>query len=351
MRGLLLNLMIILLIVGSLLTFLIWITSINNNSKPYQHYPRMKIISHSSESGKNHRETINKDRDNIFTAVEKQDDKNRLLRSQLSSTCHGLDKAIITQANTPLGSKLVYDGQKGRTIPVTLKNFNTFAKNPFSNKTLHTCAVVGNGGILANSSCGKNIDSAQFVIRCNLPPLSNGYEKHVGTKTDLVTANPSIFLQKYEALKKNQHKFVENLQVYGKSLLLIPAFSFTVNTDVSLRAFSLTEESKSSIQTVFLNPEYLEDLKRFWGSQGLRPSRLSTGMMMVSLAMELCADIHLYGFWPFGFHPRDWHLLTNHYYDDKPPLRNFHTISDEFMILLLLHNRGMLRLHLDDCKH
>lgn len=49
-------------------------------------------------------------------------------RSQLSSRCHGFDKAIITQANTAVGSKLVYDGEKRRTLQVTPEIFSTFAK-------------------------------------------------------------------------------------------------------------------------------------------------------------------------------------------------------------------------------
>ncbi|KAJ0057917.1 hypothetical protein NL108_004429 [Boleophthalmus pectinirostris] len=119
------------------------------------------------------------------------------LRSQLSSRCNGFHKSIVTQTNTPLGTKLVCDGQKNKSIHVNQDLFNTFLKgNPFSNKSLDTCAVVGNGGILANSSCGEAIDSTQFVIRCNLPPLENDHRKHVGNKTDIVTANPSIFTEK-----------------------------------------------------------------------------------------------------------------------------------------------------------
>lgn len=50
------------------------------------------------------------------------------LRSQLSSRCHGFQKAILTQANTAVGSKLVYDGEKKRSLQVTPEIFSTFAK-------------------------------------------------------------------------------------------------------------------------------------------------------------------------------------------------------------------------------
>ncbi|XP_035511153.1 alpha-2,8-sialyltransferase 8F-like [Morone saxatilis] len=271
-------------------------------------------------------------------------------KSQLNSKCHGFDKAIISQANTPVGSKLVYDGEKKRTLQVTPEIFSTFAKErPFPNKTWDTCAVVGNGGILTNSSCGNTIDSAQFVIRCNLPPLNNGFEKHVGIKTDLVTANPSILIKKYGALMGHRRPFVESLRSYGNSLLLLPAFSYSHNTPVCLRAFYTMEDFESPIQPIFFNPEYLEKLALFWRSQGLRAVRLSTGIMMASMALELCANVHLYGFWPFSNHPHNFQALTNHYYDNQPATRGFHAMPTEFDLLLRLHTQGVLKLHLGKC--
>lgn len=50
------------------------------------------------------------------------------LRSQLSNKCHGFHKAILTQANTAVGSRLVYDGEKKRSMQVTAEIFSTFAK-------------------------------------------------------------------------------------------------------------------------------------------------------------------------------------------------------------------------------
>ncbi|XP_014828742.1 PREDICTED: alpha-2,8-sialyltransferase 8F-like [Poecilia mexicana] len=280
----------------------------------------------------------------------KDEEKLLEIRTELSLKCNGLENAIITQKNTPLGSKIDFDGNNWRSVKVDSETFATFAKgHPFSNKRKKTCAVVGNGGILTNSSCGKTIDSAQFVIRCNLPPLSNGYENDVGMKTDVVTANPSIFTQKYGSLLEHRRMFAESLCQYGKAMLLLPAFSYRINTATSLRASYTIDDFRIPMQPVFINPKYLQSLALFWGSLGLKARRLTTGIMMTSLALELCDNVDLYGFWPFGVHPQSFQYLTHHYYDDGKLKKGFHAMSDEFKLLLQLHNQGVLKLHLGEC--
>ncbi|MEQ2221434.1 hypothetical protein ILYODFUR_015895 [Ilyodon furcidens] len=351
MRGQFFSFMITLLFLGSLLTSLMLYTLDKKNMKFRRHPPKMKIVPRSTNSCKICGESMKKAIEISYKTWKKQEDNFRHFRFQLSSRCHAFDKAIITQTNTPLGSKLVYDGEKKRTLQVKPEIFNTFPKgDPFSNKTRSTCAVVGNGGILTNSKCGKMIDSAEFVIRCNLPPVSNGYEKHVGSKTNLVTVNPSIILDKYGSLMERRRPLMEKLCSYGDSMLLLPAFSYGVNTLVSLRAFYTVEDFQSPIRPVFLNPQYLESLALFWDSQGVKAVRLSTGIMMTSLALELCNNVHLYGFWPFNVHPHSFQDLTNHYYDDKPAKKNVHAMPTEFSLLLQLHTQGVLQLHLGDCE-
>ncbi|XP_051904618.1 alpha-2,8-sialyltransferase 8E-like isoform X2 [Hippocampus zosterae] len=282
---------------------------------------------------------------------EKNEENYRKFTSKLSDSCRGFERAIVTQANTPVGTKLAYDGEINRMLRVTPDIFKTFIKeHPFSKKAFNTCAVVGNGAILTDSGCGKMIDSARYVIRCNLPPLTDEYSEDVGVRTDLVTANPSIFVKRYNSLFGRRRDLMERLQSYGKSPILVPAFSFISNTQVALRLANILEDLDSPSRAIFFNPDYLNNLSRFWAAKGLKTHRLSTGFMMASLALELCSNVHLYGFWPFSKPPHGLHALPYHYYDDPKPVRWwYHAMPAEFDLLLKLHSLGVLRLHLGRC--
>ncbi|XP_046722118.1 putative uncharacterized protein DDB_G0282133 isoform X2 [Silurus meridionalis] len=289
-----------------------------------------------------------------YTSKWKKHEKNsKTFTSYLSSTCSAITNATVTQGNAPVGTKFTYDGDNKRSMTVTPELFKVFPKeNPFQTAPWETCAVVGNGGILANSSCGKEIDAASFVIRCNLPPLNNGHENDTGRKTSLVTANPSIFVEKYSALNEYRRPFLEDMQLYGDALVLLPAFSFRRNTAVCLRAlYSLEDYSNNGPRPIIFNPTYLNSLAQFWREQGIQSLRLSTGIMMASLALELCKNVHLYGYWPFGKHPITHQQLTNHYYDNRPVNKRMHAMPDEIKALMNLHNKGVIHLHLENCAN
>ncbi|XP_013878041.1 alpha-2,8-sialyltransferase 8F [Austrofundulus limnaeus] len=350
MKGQLLSVMIRLLFVCILLTTVLWFMLDTNNTKPRWRHPKIKSVPRSIDSCKTCGENIKAALKIYSQAWEKQEGNYQNFSLQLSNKCHGSEKAIITKVNTQLGSQIVYDGERKRILTVNQEMLDNFPnENPLPNKKWQTCAVVGNGGILANSSCGKRIDSAQFVIRCNLPPVTDGYEKDVGVKTNIVTANPTIFLQKYGALTGRRLPLMKKLQNYGDSLLLLPPFSFGMNTAVCLRVLYTIEDFGGPVRPVFINPDYLYNVSLFWRSQGLKATRPSTGIIMVSLALELCETVHLYGFWPFEVHPYSFQELANHYYDNKKAT-SFHAMPVEFKLLLELHKKGVLKMNLGDCE-
>ncbi|XP_057716743.1 alpha-2,8-sialyltransferase 8E isoform X1 [Corythoichthys intestinalis] len=343
--------MITLLCAGSLLTIVTWYMIDDQSGVAYHKPPPLKK-SPPEPSGfcEGCRELIDDVLKRYNKNWKKNDGNYQKFTSKLSAACQGFQKAIVTQANMPVGSKIQYDGERGKILQVTPDIFKTFIKeHPFSNRTFATCAVVGNGGILMDSDCGKTIDSAEFVMRCNLPPLNDEYGQHVGVRTDLVTANPSILKEKYESLTGRRRSFAERLRSYGKALVLLPAFSFSGNTALSMRAAYTMDDFDSPTRAVFFNPQYLRNLSRFWSGNGLKSRRLSTGIMMASLALEACSEVHLYGFWPFSNHPHGLYALTNHYYDDRKVNAKFHAMPVEFELLLKLHNQGVLKLHLGDC--
>lgn len=142
---------------------------------------------------------------------------------------------------------------------------------------------------------------------------------------------------------------MESLHPYENSLLLLAAFSYSFSTPLCLRVYyTLKDFGIVGLQASFLNPEYLKCLSSFWKDRGLHAIRFSSGLMMVSLALELCDSVQLYGFWPFKFHPVTHQELTNHYYNDQK-VSSHHAMPTEFELLLRLHTAGVIHLHLDEC--
>ncbi|ROL01480.1 Alpha-2,8-sialyltransferase 8F [Anabarilius grahami] len=215
---------------------------------------------------------------------------------------------------------------------------------PWSGRRLGQCAVVGSGGILKNSSCGREIESADFVIRFNLAAVN---DSDVGMRTDLITVNPSQL--RYKNLEKNPDPLVERVSVYGNATLIIPAFAYTICTSASIKTLKVLQPIRPQQPVVFFSPSYLRMLDRFWKGRGLREERLSTGFMLISAALELCENVHVYGFWPFGSDLQE-RPVPYHYYDQLKPHPYVHKMPEEFVRLLQLHSQGALTLHLQPCS-
>uniref|UniRef100_A0A672Q316 ST8 alpha-N-acetyl-neuraminide alpha-2,8-sialyltransferase 7.1 n=1 Tax=Sinocyclocheilus grahami TaxID=75366 RepID=A0A672Q316_SINGR len=212
-------------------------------------------------------------------------------------------------------------------------------------RRLGRCAVVGSGGILKNSSCGREIDSADFVIRFNLATIN---DSDVGLKTDLITINPSQIRSVYKNMVQDPDPLVERVSVYGNASLAMAAFAYTFCTGKSMTTLKALHPVRPQQPVVFFSPLYLRTLDRFWKGRGLKSIRLSSGFMLINTALELCEHVHVYGFWPFGTDLKD-NPVPYHYYDALSPHRYMHKMPEEFVRLLQLHSQGALTLHLRPC--
>ncbi|KAI8483167.1 hypothetical protein Bbelb_390490 [Branchiostoma belcheri] len=175
--------------------------------------------------------------------------------------------------------------------------------SPFLGKHFRSCAVVGNSGILLDSHCGPQIDSADFVFRSNLAAIE-GFENDVGTKSNFTTMNPSVLTHDYKGYLKNiniREKFVKRLRLVHDQILHIPAF--------------VTPGGRN---------------------------------ILFALAACLCDQIHLYGFYPFSEDEKG-RKIKYHYYGNIGNLKK-HKMPEEYRAFLTFHQRKALVLHTEHCN-
>ncbi|XP_055512770.1 alpha-2,8-sialyltransferase 8F-like isoform X1 [Leucoraja erinacea] len=274
----------------------------------------------------------------------------KAFRWELRRCCDAAHNCLVTQSNIPAGTEVTYEGEPKRKIRITHQISALFPKEtPLRRQKYKQCAVIGNSAILTNSSCGSNIDSAEYVFRCNLPPMGEAYAQDIGTKTNLVTANPSIITERYGNLQDRRRPFYTNLSVYNEALLLLPAFSYTKNTVLSFRALYTLQDFQAKQEVVFFNPSYLKHLSDFWNGKGVQANRLSTGLMVTSIAIELCEEVRAYGFWPFGVNVHG-QVISHHYFDNQQPKPDIHSMPLEYQHLLQMHSKGIIKLQMAQCQ-
>lgn len=141
---------------------------------------------------------------------------------------------------------------------------------------------------------------------------------------------------------------MDSMKVYGTSYIYMPAFSMSPGTDPSLRAYYALADANANLTMLFANPDFLRTVGKFWKARNVHAKRLSTGLFMVSLALALCKEVTVYGFWPFAI-DLDEQPVSHHYYDNILPYKWFHTMPEEFVQLWHLHKSGTLRMRVGRC--
>lgn len=155
---------------------------------------------------------------------------------------------------------------------------------------------------------------------------------------------------RFQRLEKWRRPFYQVLKGYENASVLLPAFYNTHNTDVSLRVRYVLDDFESKKAVYFFHPKYLINVSRYWLTQGVRAKRITTGLILVTAALELCEEVHLFGFWGFPMNPSGI-FITHHYYDNVKPRPGFHAMPSEMFNFLRLHSRGILKVHTDACSY
>ncbi|XP_054764928.2 CMP-N-acetylneuraminate-poly-alpha-2,8-sialyltransferase-like isoform X2 [Lytechinus pictus] len=261
---------------------------------------------------------------------------------------------ILTQTNVKLNQELLCYVVTKRTFwkqPnfVVTENFiSTLPKeSPFKGRRYQKCAIVGNSGSLQNSKCGSQIDSMDFVFRCNGAPIE-AFMQDAGKRTDFVTFNPSILFKNFGGLTNESAiaSYIDFMVQYN-SVIWYPCFGARHLVEPCLKAMSYRDQIDS--QLVIGHPSHYVSMWEFWKRRGLK-KKPSTGFFLINVAATMCNEIHLYGFWPFPVELRERtvHQTAYHYFNEIP-FTSHHNSDGEFRILLQMHMLGTLNLHTGAC--
>nr|XP_054765308.1 CMP-N-acetylneuraminate-poly-alpha-2,8-sialyltransferase-like [Lytechinus pictus] len=220
-------------------------------------------------------------------------------------------------------------------------------ESPFTGRRYQKCAIVGNSGSLQNSKCGSQIDSMDFVFRCNGAPIE-AFMQDAGKRTDFVTFNPSILFKNFGGLTNESAiaSYIDFMVQYN-SVIWYPCFGARHLVEPCLKAMSYRDQIDS--QLVIGHPSHYVSMWEFWKRRGLK-KKPSTGFFLINVAATMCNEIHLYGFWPFPVELRERtvHQTAYHYFNEIP-FTSHHNSDGEFRILLQMHMLGTLNLHTGAC--
>lgn len=172
-----------------------------------------------------------------------------------------------------------------------------------TNLTPGSCALVTTAGYLTKFGNGGNIDAANHVIRVGAGP-TEGYEKHVGSRTDLRILRHSTF-----DVRRGNSAFGANERI------------LIIHDQVKHASEPLRHKSKKHLLYRQAIPYYNferwqehEPLKNTHFAKCLDPERdISTGfwsILLLLLELDLCNSLRLYGFLGHKFPGYPYHYFS-----------------------------------------
>ncbi|KAJ8047966.1 Alpha-2,8-sialyltransferase 8B [Holothuria leucospilota] len=219
----------------------------------------------------------------------------------------------------------------------------------------NSCAIIGNSGILLNSSCGTEINSYDFVLRANLAKLE-GYTEDVGNKTSLMFINGESLRNLYSKLfakrtseqsKSNFEDSINYTRTLNDGIIWFGKSTRARGYAGKLAKIAKFLRERMKVRFGFSMYNVGQPTSRRWKTKGYPTS----GLMMLTIAESFCKNITLYGFYPYQNDSTGSRIL-HHYYE--PNLLDFHTdnhdFEEEHQLLRSLHQNGSLRLILTPCK-
>ncbi|XP_044140425.1 type 2 lactosamine alpha-2,3-sialyltransferase isoform X4 [Bufo gargarizans] len=199
------------------------------------------------------------------------------------------------------------------------------------------CVVVGNGGVLRNSTLGKKIDSYDVIIRMNDGPVL-GFEDDVGQKTTFRLCYPeSIFADSLHydpnttvvlmMFKPHDVKWLSELLLHRS----VSTYGFWRKPAMKL----IYQPHQLRVLNPFIIKQVSQNLLNFPTNfpKTEKPKHPTTGIIAITLALHICNEVHIAGF-KYNLTSLNSSL---HYYGNETmsvmAQNEYHNVSAEQMFL------------------
>ena len=203
-----------------------------------------------------------------------------------------------------------------------LLNYNTLYFQSLESKKI---AIVGSSGILLDKEYGKLIDEHDIIVRFNVSRVV-GYEKYVGSKTDIRFMNGHAFNGSSDPNRFKSHNpnFVSDL---NDEILIVKSWNQQEFTEGILKT---TPQNK----VYFLNPPFTQYCNSLTGQEA------TCGMAGVLFLSLFTPDISCFG---FNFYKDGW--SKNHYWEEMKEYKQGHSFNIEEQLFNQLEQENKIKIY------
>ena len=181
----------------------------------------------------------------------------------------------------------------------TYKMIN-FPNNP------ETCIIVGNGTSVLDFELGDKVDDFDTVIRFNAYRI-DGYEKHVGTKTDIWATCTA------------DGRHLKEIDSYREVI----SHSWTEKEE-DCKTYNKLKDKREDVWKI--SPDVWKNIKK-----DFKIETPSTGLLIIYCMLQRYNRVYLYGF--------DWWDRKEHHYSDKAKRGHLHKPDQELRYIKSWSNR------------
>ena len=192
-----------------------------------------------------------------------------------------------------------------------------------------TCACVGSSGILLDNEYGELIDSHDIVIRMNDSRIF-GYEKHVGTKTDIRVFSGPTFAGTCDMDRfpvGGDPEWVMSGETKDQTFIVK-----SWNAEEFMVGF-IKNGNRNNIN--FLNPEFTMYCNSMTGNQ-----EATTGFIGIIFATLFFEKVSLFG---YSFFQGDWKKA--HFYEEITKYKPGHDFLNEKKIVEQFESGGRVKIY------